>query len=82
MIEPEMAFYDLDDNMGLAESFLKYILELHDNSCKEDLRFLDERLSKEQSQKPKMTGTNDPFRKIKFTIDNKFVKISYSDVEI
>ena len=80
MIEPEMAFYDLNDNMGLAESFLKYILEFIMNSCKEDLKFLDERLSKEQSQKPKNERDDMTLlEKIKFTIDNKFVKISYSD---
>ena len=80
MIEPEMAFYDLHDNMGLAESFLKYILEFMMNSCKEDLKFLDERLSKEQSQKPKNDRDDMTLlEKIKFTIDNKFVKISYSD---
>jgi asparaginyl-tRNA synthetase len=53
MIEPEMAFYDLNDNMHLAESFLKYVLEYIMDSCKEDLKFLDERLIKEQSQKAK-----------------------------
>ena len=80
MIEPEMAFYDLNDNMGLAESFLKYILEFIMNSCKEDLKFLDERLSKEQSQKPKNERDDMTLlEKIKFTIDNKFVRISYSD---
>ena len=80
MIEPEMAFYDLNDNMGLAESFLKYILEFMMNSCKEDLKFLDERLSKEQSQKPKNERDDMTLlEKIKFTIDNKFVRISYSD---
>ena len=80
MIEPEMAFYDLDDNMGLAESFLKYILEFMMNSCKEDLKFLDERLSKEQSQKPKNDRDDMTLlEKIKFTFENKFVKISYSD---
>ena len=80
MIEPEMAFYDLDDNMGLAESFLKYILEFMMNSCKEDLKFLDERLSKEQSQKPKNERDDMTLlEKIKFTIDNKFIRISYSD---
>ena len=71
MIEPEMAFYDLDDNMGLAESFLKYILEFMMNSCKEDLKFLDERLSKEQSQKPKNDRDDMTLlEKIKFTIEN------------
>ena len=47
MIEPEMAFYDLDDNMDLAESFLKYILQYILDNCSDDLIFLDERLQKE-----------------------------------
>ena len=80
MIEPEMAFYELNDNMDLAESFLKYILEFLISSCKEDLKFLDERLAKEQSQKPKNERDQMTLlEKIKFTIDNEFVRISYSD---
>ena len=80
MIEPEMAFYDLSDNMNLAESFLKYILEFIMNSCKEDIKFLDERLSKEQSQKPKNERVDmSLLEKIKFAINNEFVRISYSD---
>ena len=80
MIEPEMAFYELNDNMDLAESFLKYILKFLISSCKEDLKFLDERLSKEQSQKPKDERDQMTLlEKIKFTIDNEFVRISYSD---
>tara|TARA_B100000886_G_scaffold134716_1_gene90889 strand:- start:477 stop:1901 length:1425 start_codon:yes stop_codon:yes gene_type:complete len=80
MIEPEMAFYDLNDNMNLAESFLKYILEFMISSCKEDLKFLDERLSKEQIQKPKNERDEMTLlEKIKFTIDNEFVRVTYSD---
>ena len=80
MIEPEMAFYELNDNMDLAESFLKYILQFTMSSCKEDLKFLDERLSKEQSQKPKIERDEMTLlEKIKFTIENEFVRISYSD---
>tara|TARA_B100001057_G_scaffold489001_1_gene574433 strand:- start:6731 stop:8155 length:1425 start_codon:yes stop_codon:yes gene_type:complete len=80
MIEPEMAFYELNDNMDLAESFLKYILQFTMSSCKEDLKFLDERLSKEQSQKPKIERDEMTLlEKIKFTIKNEFVRISYSD---
>ena len=80
MIEPEMAFYELNDNMDLAESFLKYILEFIISSCEEDLKFLDERLSKEQSQIPKSEREQMTLlEKIKFTIDNEFIRISYSD---
>ena len=80
MIEPEMAFYNLDDNMDLAESFLKYLLQYILDSCSEDLTFLDERLTKEESQKPKIERSElSLIEKIKFTIDNEFVRISYSD---
>jgi len=80
MIEPEMAFYDLNDNMHLAESFLKYILKYVMDSCKEDLKFLDERLIKEQSQKPKNERDElSLIEKINFTINNEFTRISYSD---
>ena len=80
MIEPEMAFYDLDDNMNLAESFLKYILQYILDNCSDDLIFLDERLSKEESQKPKIERSElDLIDKIKFTINNKFVRVSYTE---
>ena len=80
MIEPEMAFYNLDDSMDLAESFLKYILKDMMNSCKEDLKFLDERLRKEQSPKPKSERDElSLIEKINFTVNNKFTRISYSD---
>ena len=80
MIEPEMAFYDLDDNMDLAESFLKYLLQYILETCSEDLTFLDDRLSKEESQKPKIERSElNLVEKIKFTIDNKFIRVSYSE---
>ena len=80
MIEPEMAFYDLYDNMDLAESFLKYLLQYILETCSEDLTFLDDRLSKEESQKPKIERSElNLVEKIKFTIDNKFIRVSYSE---
>ena len=80
MIEPEMAFYDLNDNMDLAESFLKNILQYILDNCSEDLNFLDERQTKEESQKPKNERSDlTLIDKIKFTIDNKFVRISYTE---
>ena len=80
MIEPEMAFYDLNDNMDLAESFVKYILNYVLKNCNEDLKFLDQRLFKEESQKPK-NKRNDLslIEKINFTINNKFTRVSYSE---
>ena len=80
MIEPEMAFYDLYDNMDLAESFLKYLLQYILETCSEDITFLDDRLSKEESQKPKIERSElNLVEKIKFTIDNKFIRVSYSE---
>ena len=80
MIEPEMAFYDLNDNMDLAESFMKYVLQFILDNCLEDLSYLDERLNKEESQKPKNERSElNLIEKIKFTINNKFVRVSYSE---
>lgn len=52
MIEPEMAFFDLKDNMDLAEDFIKGILSYILENCKEDLAFLDKRLHEEEKMKP------------------------------
>ncbi len=80
MIEPEMAFYDLNDNMDLAESFVKHILEYILNECEEDLIFLEERLLKEESQKPQIERSDlSLIEKIKFTVNNEFTRISYTE---
>ena len=80
MIEPEMAFYDLNDNMDLAESFVKHILEYILNECEEDLKFLEERLLKEESQKPQIERSDlSLIEKIKFTVNNEFTRISYTE---
>ena len=52
MIEPEVAFNDLFDNMDLTEDFLKYICNYILDNCAEDLKFLDQRYTQEQNQKP------------------------------
>ena len=80
MIEPEMAFYDLNDNMDLAESFVKHILEYILKECEEDLKFLEERLLKEESQKPQIERSDlSHIEKIKFTVNNEFTRISYTE---
>ena len=80
MIEPEMAFYDLNDNMDLAESFVKYILKYILKECQEDLKFLEERLLKEESQKPQIERSDlSLIEKIKFTVNNEFTRISYTE---
>ena len=80
MIEPEMAFYDLNDNMDLAESFVKHILKYILTECEEDLKFLEERLLKEESHKPKNERSNlSLIEKIKFTVNNEFTRVSYTE---
>ena len=52
MIEPEMAFYDLEDNMNLAETFIRYLIGYVMDNNREDLEFLAARLAEEEKQKP------------------------------
>jgi asparaginyl-tRNA synthetase len=67
MIEPEMAFYDIHDNMDLAEDFLKYLVTYALDKCSEDLEFLNKMFDKELIER------------LKFIVDNKFERISYSE---
>lgn len=80
MIEPEMAFYDAEDNADLAEDFLKYVIQYALDNCAEDLAFLDTRLQEEEKVKPadqrsEMTLID----KLKFVADNDFVRITYTE---
>jgi asparaginyl-tRNA synthetase len=80
MIEPEMAFYDLNDNMKLAEEFIKNILSYILINCKDDLIFLDKRLSDEEKNKPKIERSEmSLIEKINFVVSNKFKKINYTE---
>jgi asparaginyl-tRNA synthetase len=67
MIEPEMAFYDLKDNMDLAEDFVKYLIRYALENCKEDLEFLNSMIEKTLLEK------------LKFVLDNDFVRITYTE---
>tara|TARA_B100000767_G_C19778581_1_gene544460 strand:+ start:13412 stop:14836 length:1425 start_codon:yes stop_codon:yes gene_type:complete len=80
MIEPEMAFFDLNDNMDLAEKFIKNILAYILKECEEDLIFLDNRLKQEDKSKPQ--AERSPvglLEKIKFVAENEFKRISYTE---
>ena len=80
MIEPEMAFFDLDDNMDLAEKFIKSVLRYVLENCQEDLAFLDERFAKEESSKPKLERSEmGLLEKIKFVVENEFKRVSYTE---
>ena len=80
MIEPEMAFFNLEDNIDLAEQFVKYILNFILENCINDLTFLQQRLYDEEKNKPKNERNEMKLiDKLKFVIDNKFERISYSE---
>lgn len=67
MIEPEMAFYDLNDNMDLAEDFVKYLIRYALDNCSDDLTFLNEMIDKYLVER------------LKFVVDNSFVRITYTE---
>jgi len=80
MIEPEMAFYDLIDNMNLAEKFITSVLKDVMKNCFEDLKYLDYRLAKEDEKKPKIErNTIGLIDRINFVINNDFKRISYTE---
>jgi asparaginyl-tRNA synthetase len=79
MIEPEMAFYDLKDNMDLAEEFLKYLIKYALDNCLDDLQFLANRLIQEEKNKPKEQRSMDLVEKLEFVLNSNFVRITYTE---
>jgi len=80
MIEPEVAFMDLDGNMDLAEDFIKSVLTYVLEHCKEDLAFLDERFMQEEKTKPQLQRSEmSLLEKLKFVADNNFKRVSYTE---
>lgn len=80
MIEPEVAFYDLVDNMDLAEEFMKYCLNYALTNCKDDLEFLENRLLDEEKQKPQSERSElNLIEKLKFVCENEFERITYTE---
>ena len=80
MIEPEVAFNDLDDNMDLTEEFLKYVCAYILSNCEEDLKFLDDRSAKEQEQKPQNERNKlGLIESIRFVVENPFKRLSYTE---
>ena len=67
MIEPEMAFYDIDDNMDLAEEFLKYLVRYALEECADDLEFLNNMIDKELLQR------------LRFVTEQEFVRMDYTE---
>ncbi len=80
MIEPEMAFYDLQDNMDLAEDLLKYVINYALTTCGDELDFLKSRLEEEEKQKPQNERSElDLISKLKFCLENNFERITYTE---
>jgi asparaginyl-tRNA synthetase len=80
MIEPEVAFNDLFDNMDLTEDFLKYICNYILDNCAEDLNFLDQRYTQEQNQKPQNERSHlGLLESIEFVTKNAFKRLTYTE---
>ncbi|MDL2228500.1 asparagine--tRNA ligase [Odoribacter sp. OttesenSCG-928-L07] len=80
MIEPEMAFYDINDNMDLAEEMLKYVVKYALDNCLDDLKFLNDRLINEEKDKPQ--NERSPMtliEKLEFVLANDFARITYTE---
>jgi asparaginyl-tRNA synthetase len=80
MIEPEMAFYELEDNMALAEDFVKTVIRYALDHCADDLAFLDSRLKEEEKTKKKEEQSElSLLEKLRFVVDNEFQKLTYTE---
>ncbi|MFY7879750.1 MAG: asparagine--tRNA ligase [Lacibacter sp.] len=80
MIEPEMAFYDLEDNMNLAEEFIKSIIGYVMQNNREDLEFLAQRLADEEKQLPQDKRSEmGLLEKLEFVLNNRFERITYTE---
>lgn len=80
MIEPEMAFHDIEDNMNLAEEFIQYLIRYAMEHNKEDLEFLDQRLAEEEKQKPQNERAEmGLLEKLNFVLNNQFERITYTE---
>ena len=80
MIEPEVAFNDLDQNMDLAEDFIKYVVNYALENCKDDLEFLEQRLLQEEKSKPQAERSEMSLRdKLAFIGENNFKRVSYTE---
>lgn len=80
MIEPEVAFNDLDANMDLAEDFIKFVIKFTLDKCEDDLKFLESRLTEEEKSKPQADRSEmGLLDKLNFVIDNNFKRVSYTE---
>lgn len=80
MIEPEMAFYDINDNMDLAEAFVKYLVNYALDNCSDDLSFLNQRALDDEKTKPQQERNElSLLERLKFIVENDFERITYTE---
>ncbi|WP_207491900.1 asparagine--tRNA ligase [Aridibaculum aurantiacum] len=80
MVEPEMAFCDIEDNMNLAEEFMQYLIRYAMDNNRDDIEFLDQRLAEEEKQKPQNERQEfGLIEKLEFVLNNKFERITYTE---
>ena len=80
MIEPEVAFNDLHDNMDLAEDFIRYVIKYTVDKCQDDLKFLEGRLIDEEKSKPQdQRSEMNLLDKLNFVLENNFKRVSYTE---
>jgi len=80
MIEPEVAFNDLEDNAQLAEDMLQYVIKEALEKCADDIAFLSERLAEEDKQKPQLERAEmSLLDKLKFCTENNFERVTYTE---
>ncbi|HRG67493.1 MAG TPA: asparagine--tRNA ligase [Saprospiraceae bacterium] len=80
MIEPEVAFADIHDNMNLAEDLLKYVIQKVMTDCSDDLKFLNDRELEDEKQKPQAERNElSLLERLRFCVENNFERISYTE---
>jgi asparaginyl-tRNA synthetase len=80
MVEPEVAFNDLEDNMNLAEEFIQYVIRYALDHNREDLEFLNQRLAEEEKARPQAERSEmGLIEKLEFVLNNKFERITYTE---
>jgi asparaginyl-tRNA synthetase len=79
MIEPEVAFCDINDDMDLAEDMLKYVIDYALEHCMDDLLFLSKRLEEEEKNKKAEDRSMELIEKLRFVLDNPFERVTYTE---
>lgn len=80
MVEPEMAFCDIEDNMNLAEAFIKFLIQYAMENNQDDIAFLNQRLAEEEKLKPQNERSELGLtEKLDFVVNNNFERITYTD---